>query len=271
MAESSLLRRRGLKALQGHWQTALLITFGAGIFDTALRVFQIRVNLPSMAGSDLLSILGAFQRQDNSFLWIYYILFFLGFVFTSALGIGLNNYFLCLHRGQATGFFLLFSRMRIFGKCLGQALLIALLILLWSLILIPGAYLIALARVTSMVVVTVLVILLIIPSIVAGFRYAMAPYLLADNPDIGVISSIRNSREIMKGNKGRLFWLDISFVGWFLLSVLIAGVLAVISPVLGTVAGLFTSLALQVYVNSATAAFYLDLTSHTPQPEEEMQ
>lgn len=45
-------------------------------------------------------------------------------------------------------------------------------------------------------------------------------YLIADNPNIGVKNAMKISIKMMRGHKGRLFVLELSFIGWALLSIL---------------------------------------------------
>ncbi len=66
--------------------------------------------------------------------------------------------------------------------------------------------------------------LLIIPGIIKFYSYRMAPYILADNPNIGAIRAITLSRNMMRGNKWRMFVLDLSFLGWYLLGTLCLGI-----------------------------------------------
>ena len=74
-------------------------------------------------------------------------------------------------------------------------------------------------------------LLFIIPGIVKSYSYAMTYYILADNPDMAPTDAIKESRKMMDGNKWRLFCLDLSFIGWYLLSILTLGILALwISP-----------------------------------------
>lgn len=63
-------------------------------------------------------------------------------------------------------------------------------------------------------------LLFIIPGIVAAYRYRQALYILIDNPDMRAIDCIRKSKEMMAGHKAELFVLDLSFLGWYLLSVI---------------------------------------------------
>lgn len=61
-------------------------------------------------------------------------------------------------------------------------------------------------------------LLLIVPGIVAAYRYSMANYVLITHPDFGIMECIRESKRLTKGWKGTLFVLDLSFFGWMLLS-----------------------------------------------------
>lgn len=61
-------------------------------------------------------------------------------------------------------------------------------------------------------------LLFIIPGLVAAFRYSQAYYILADHPELSVGECIRRSKEMMTGNKGKLFVLELTFIGWAILS-----------------------------------------------------
>ena len=55
-------------------------------------------------------------------------------------------------------------------------------------------------------------------------RYALAPYLLADNPDAGPGRAIARSVELMRYWKGQLLKLEVSFIGWDLINVALTGI-----------------------------------------------
>ena len=67
-------------------------------------------------------------------------------------------------------------------------------------------------------------LLLIIPGIVKYYAYAMTPYIMAEKPNLSINEAITKSREMMKGHKWQLFWLDVSFTGWMLLSIVTLGI-----------------------------------------------
>ncbi len=69
--------------------------------------------------------------------------------------------------------------------------------------------------------------LFIIPGIVKSYQYRMIPYILADNPDIDKKEAFDKSKAMMKGNKWRVFVLDLSFILWYLLGSITFGVVSV--------------------------------------------
>ncbi len=62
----------------------------------------------------------------------------------------------------------------------------------------------------------------VIPGIIAVFDYALVEYLIIKNPQIKIKDAINQSRKMMKGHKLELFSLQISFWGWYILSVLVS-------------------------------------------------
>lgn len=75
-------------------------------------------------------------------------------------------------------------------------------------------------------------LLLIIPGIIKAYEYRLVPYLLAINPGMDSSEALAKSRELMDGQKMEAFVLDLSFIGWALLSVFTLGLLDVffVSP-----------------------------------------
>ena len=94
-------------------------------------------------------------------------------------------------------------------------------------------------------------LLFIIPGIVKSYEYQMIPYLLADNPQMTKEQAFEESKRMMQGQKWKAFVLDLSFIGWFILSGLTLGILAIfyVSPsVNATHAALYEALC---YANPA--------------------
>ncbi len=64
-------------------------------------------------------------------------------------------------------------------------------------------------------------LLLIVPGIIAAYRYRQSFYIMFDNPDMSALDCIRKSKALMVGKKLELFVLDLSFIGWAFLSSLV--------------------------------------------------
>ena len=86
--------------------------------------------------------------------------------------------------------------------------------------------------------------LFIVPGIVMSYAYSMSVYILNDNPDMTPMQAIKASKEMMRGHKWDLFVLDLTFIGWLLLSILTAGILL---------------LFVQPYMNAAHAEIYREI------------
>lgn len=67
--------------------------------------------------------------------------------------------------------------------------------------------------------------LFVIPGIIKSYEYRMIPYLLAENPNMDYREAFDRSRTLMNGNKWDAFVLDMSFFGWYLLSLFTLGII----------------------------------------------
>ncbi len=68
-------------------------------------------------------------------------------------------------------------------------------------------------------------LLFIIPGIIKAYAYSAAEYIAAEHPDYSFKKCLTESERLMKGHKGELFVLYLSFLGWMLLGVLTLGIL----------------------------------------------
>ena len=121
------------------------------------------------------------------------------FLCMPALIMGLTLFFLKISRNEDVGIETLFQWFPKLFKAFGLNFMIQLFIFLWSL-------------------------LLIIPGIIANIRYSMAYYIMLDNPEIGIMDAIRESKRITNGRKMDIFILCLSFIGWALLATLTLGI-----------------------------------------------
>ncbi len=95
-------------------------------------------------------------------------------------------------------------------------------------------------------------LLFIIPGIIAAYSYAMTGYILAEDPELTAGEAISRSKEMMSGNRFRLFCLQFSFIGWEILSALTLGI---------------GNLWLRPYKQAAVAAFYREISGTEYFPE----
>jgi len=70
-------------------------------------------------------------------------------------------------------------------------------------------------------------LLFIIPGIIKSYEYRMIPYLMADDPTLTRTQAFEMSKNMMHGNKWKAFVLDLSFLGWNILSLLTLGILGI--------------------------------------------
>lgn len=71
-------------------------------------------------------------------------------------------------------------------------------------------------------------LLLIVPGIIKAYEYRMIPYILADHPDMDRKDVFAKSKELMMGQKWKAFVLDLSFIGWEILSLFTARILGML-------------------------------------------
>ena len=117
-------------------------------------------------------------------------------IFSFVLGVGFMSFCLRTARKQETDYSDIFEGFSIFVKAVLLYLLTSLFIFLWSL-------------------------LLIIPGVIAQYRYRQAYYILLDAPEKSIMQCINESKVLMDGAKLDLFMLDVSFLAWILLNMLV--------------------------------------------------
>jgi uncharacterized membrane protein len=171
------------------------------------------------------------------------------FVLIPVLGVGLSWGYLKIYRKEQTEIGVLFSKFNNdFGRSLGGTLWMMLFLFLWSLIAIIGGIIVMaitlgaafitvfanpatlpdllLPMVSSFIISLVVMILLSIPAIIKYYAYSLTAYVLADCPNVKATDAIKISMKMTKGHKGKLFVLDLSFIGWSLLSCITLFILA---------------------------------------------
>ena len=238
-------RAAARKALQGFWLMAIVVTFVAALLGGVSQSFNVRVEVPSpvefnqeidtteldaIPGADeslLVGFIHFVNEISEQYPFFKPLLAFLSILAAIQLIIGgpvmLGYNRFKLHRldGEEAKFSDLFSCFDRFLDGLWMRIRTILQVFLWSL-------------------------LFVIPGIVASYRYAMVPYLMADHPDMTVAQAFDRSKAMMHGHKGELFLLHLSFIGWLLLSAITLGLAGlVIAP----------------YMQFAEGAFYRNLAA----------
>lgn len=221
---------KGKNALRGNWQTAMVVAFFSGIFLVLTQVYQNRF-MP--VAIELIDGMYYWRfPQISQGVWIgFSVLQLCSVLLTPVLSVSCNHYFVRRVEGEELGTKGLFSRMNLMGKSLWLYVMMYVKIFLWT-------------------------ILLVVPGLIAAIRYSMAPYLLAEHPEMTAKEALEESKRIMKNRKGQYFLLLLSFIGWSLASNLLQLSLMSISGIAAIVAGLFVNCWVSAYVNASVAVFY---------------
>lgn len=146
----------------------------------------------SLASTCVLSIL--FNKMDADFLDSL-----LG-ILMMPLGIGTTAFFVSLIENENFEAKDLFKYYHDFVKVIGVTILMGLIITLGY-------------------------ICFIIPGIILTLSYSLVPIILIKKPELGIVETLKYSREKMQGHKLDAFVLGLSFIGWAILGTLTFGIL----------------------------------------------
>lgn len=204
------LRAEARESLSGNWLIAVLAGLMASIlgatggFSFSFSFGSNNSGVENADGATAQEIITeAFEQLPDGVGTIFIALFatlfaviaiisLVQFFIGPAAEIGYNKFNIDMVNGQDANFTTIFSGFKIFIKALGLRLFMILFTFLWML-------------------------LFFIPGIIAAYRYSMAPYIMAENPNIGIREAVNMSKQMMKGYKWRYFCLGLSFIGWAIL------------------------------------------------------
>ena len=220
--DASQLRLKARESLKGNYWTAVGVAFVAAIFGALMTTGgSFSINIEKRATE----LIGDLPTILKTYLMIAAggagALSLVNLILGGVIQIGYAQYLLKQQDREINSVKDLFSQFDRFGQGFLQLFLRNLYIFLWGL-------------------------LFLIPGLVKSFAYAMTPFLMAEDPTLTANEAIKLSQEKMRGHKGELFWLGLTFFGWSLLAVLTGGVGYIF---------------LNPYVNAAYAAFYRDKIS----------
>ena len=237
MKYASDFRQIARNALQGKWVIAVVagmiasllgavgnggpelnIELNEGEFNASLQMFGRDV-ISSNGTSELLHIFSGIAVYAAIFAVVIGVAMF---ILGNIVEIGYARFHLdLLDRQKEAEISTLFGFFSIWKRAACARLLRSVYVLLWSL-------------------------LFIIPGIIAVYSYAMTGYILSDHPELTAGEALERSKQMMSGNRWRLFCLQISFIGWDLLSVALTFGIG--------------SLWIAPYKQTATAAFYREIS-----------
>ena len=231
---SSEFRRRARESLSGNWFVAVIAGFIASLLGgvgAGSGSVSFDFSSEDLEGVDLEAILydlGITKEMLTVFLAFIGFLAIVGFVYSiicliigSGVSVGYAKLNLDIVDGGSASVGTIFSMFGRWKSALWARILVNIRVMLWSLLFVS-------------------------PGIVASYSYAMVSFVLADHPEMTANEALAESRRIMKGNRWRLFCLNLSFIGWSFLCIFTLGI---------------GYIWLLPYTQAANAAFYREVKS----------
>lgn len=229
MMYAANFKQKAREALRGNWGKAVGTGLVASLLGAGITAAKSVGNSAGSSSYDSISDLNGIIPEEFQlgYLLLLSILSFTAIVFTlvhfivgGAATLGYAKFNLNLVDAKPASFADLFSEFNRFGAGFVMQLLRTVYTFLWSL-------------------------LFVIPGIYASYGYAMTPYIMLEQPELTPNEAITKSKELMYGNRWRLFCLEISFIGWILLAALLTCGIGI--------------LWVKPYMEAATAAFYREI------------
>lgn len=203
----SEIRKEARESLKGKWMTAAFIT------------------LLFLAISFAVGILQGTVEEENS---LHDIIDFAYAIISVPISFGLLISFIKLRKGENVkasdflkeGFSRLGKSYGIWFHTLIKLLLpiILFIILFVALVFLTIASVVEQTLATNLLIVTILLILTTIYMITKSLLYVFAYNISYDNPELSSKKCVLKSAELMKRNRGKYFLLELSFIGWIILS-----------------------------------------------------
>ena len=156
------------------------------------------------------------------------------------LELGLSIFCIFIIRRAQAGVSLVFSGFTNFLKAFGVTIIIGLICFACLLVaIIPTAVIMTSAGnnavVNGILAFYSLILVSVVLIIIVSLRYGVVYFILADEPNIKVMECLKKSGRMMKGNKSKMFLLIMSFVGWYILYGISAGIVGTIMGAIGSV------------------------------------
>nr|WP_314630592.1 DUF975 family protein [uncultured Mogibacterium sp.] len=208
------LKYRGRFRFRANYWHAVLVAFVYFLLNGGATVASRSYNTTTTTTNRSFSYNASYSLADDpSLQWIaglaigvILIAIAVGFAFAifvvNPINVGIQTFFLRNSSGEAEGFHLGDGFKYNYLNVVKTMFFMNLWILLWTL-------------------------LFIIPGIIKSYSYRLVPYILAENPDIDTNEALMRSEQLMRGNKWETFIYDLSFIGWYILSIFTCGILSI--------------------------------------------
>ncbi len=198
LKSNSEIRQGARENLSDNWTVAILVCMIAWVLTQLVTQDpQIKERVTNVINNPIHGIFRYWTAGNNGKGQNIGMLILL--VIGGPITYGVSRFFLNLIRKTDARIQDVFRGFKYFWKAFLLNLLMGIFIMLWAL-------------------------LLIVPGIIASLNYAMAYYILIDNPELSSVDVINRSKDMMDGQKGKLFSLYLSFAGWFVLCLLTLGI-----------------------------------------------
>lgn len=259
MFNRKVLKSRAKKSLAGsYWQILamnLLITAAGGALSGIIRI--------NLSGPLMLTSPARIVFFSIFMLVSYAVSFLVPILLTQPLSVGMRKSLLSCAEGEQADFSSLLYAFRTNYKGIVFVLLAKELIL-YAFILVPVLLVIAAAGITNalglqwcdgvtemfaalftgagnmsnqlnevvamcasepgFIVLMYALYIMLIPFIIKMYDYYLVEYILAEEPDLKWREALKKSKMMMRGNRFRTFVLNLSFLGWLLLGMIVCGI-----------------------------------------------
>ena len=207
-------RKDAKAALKGNWFIAIISAFIASLLgglngggasfssssssgsdgstDTEGYLEALLAEIDPEVATTILAVIGAVVLVAGVFAMVSLLI-------GGAVGVGYSKFNLNLIDGEKASVSNLFEHFSEWKTAFIARILVGVYTFLWSL-------------------------LFVIPGIIASYSYSMVHFVMAEHPELSANEAIRESKEIMKGNKWRFFCLQLSFIGWHFVGILTLGI-----------------------------------------------
>lgn len=239
---SAELKRAAREDLNGHWGTII----GANVLSSLI-IYGVIVMFYML-------LLAAIVTRSVIGIAAVTIIMIGCMLAAAILSAGIVSMHLRLARRQEISVGMLFSQFT--NRSFRYILSSLLLSVMGMACMLPGSIVMMVAENADTRILLALGILLYILGMVVyavlGLKFGLVNMLLIDNGDMGVIAAYRESDRKMYGNKGRIFYLFLTFIGWSVLGSLSCGI---------------GMLWVMPYMSQTSVEFYLEVKGEREQTE----